>query len=351
MSNRSLTRHFTEWQKSDTAMVLATVVHTEGSTYSKAGRHILIRANGEHEGLLSGGCLEGDLAEHARTVLTNGAPLSITYDMRDTADDLWGIGLGCNGMMRILLQRLTADNNWQPFTAIAEAMARTIASTGILITASDTDELQPGACFICDGGGHWQEAGTALTKNPEQQQPSAALPATIDHNTPTGPCTSLSWRIQPWPRILLLGAGPDAVPVVQLASTLGWEITVADHRLHYIESGQFDAADILLLVDPAKIIQQLPLELYSAVVVMSHHIDTDRTYLQQLSDNAINGLCYIGILGPAARRAKLLSELDMSDTDFADRLHGPVGLDIGSDSPETIALSLISEIQSVLSSA
>jgi xanthine dehydrogenase accessory factor len=351
MSNRSLTRHFVEWQKSDAPMVLATVIHTEGSTYSKAGRHILIRTSGEHEGLLSGGCLEGDLAEHARTVFTSGTPLSITYDMRDTADDLWGIGLGCNGMMQILLQRLSADNNWQPFTAIAEAMARTTASTGILVTTSDTDELQPGACFIHDGSGHWQDAGTTLFKALEKQGPSTELPATIAHNTPTGSCTLLHWRIQPWPRILLLGAGPDALPVVQLARILGWEITVADHRLHYIESGQFDAADTLQLVDPAKIIQQLPLELYSAIVVMSHHIDTDRTYLQQLSDNVITRICYIGILGPAARRAKLLSELGISDTDFANRLHGPVGLDIGSDSPETIALSLISEIQSVLSAA
>jgi xanthine dehydrogenase accessory factor len=351
MSNRSLTRHFIEWQKTDAAMVLATVIYTEGSTYSKAGRHILIRATGEHEGLLSGGCLEGDLAEHARTVLTSGTPRTITYDMRDTADDLWGIGLGCNGMMQILLQRLTADSNWQPFTAITNAMAHTSTSTGMLVTTSATDELQPGTCFIRDSADHWQEAGTALPKDLEKQEPSAELPATIEYNTATGPYMLLHWCIQPWPRILLLGAGPDAVPVVQLASILGWEITVADHRLHYIESGQFDAADKLQLVDPTKIIQQLPLELYSAIVIMSHHIDTDRTYLQQLSNNTINELCYIGILGPAARRAKLLSELDLNDSNFANRLHGPVGLDIGSDSPETIALSLISEIQSVLSSA
>ena len=137
MSNRSLIRCFTEWQQSDTTLVLATVIHTEGSTYSKAGRHILIRANGEHEGLLSGGCLEGDLAEQARSVFATATPRIITYDMRDAADDLWGIGLGCNGMLQILLQRLSPDNNWQPFTAIAAAMSRGTDSTAALVTECD----------------------------------------------------------------------------------------------------------------------------------------------------------------------------------------------------------------------
>lgn len=348
MSNRSLIKRFAEWQESDTAMVLATVIHTEGSTYSKAGRHILIRASGEHEGLLSGGCLEGDLAEHARAVFADGTPKFITYDMRDAADDLWGIGLGCNGMMQILLQRLSAANDWQPFAAIANAMARDTASTGVLVTASDRDELQPGTCFIDDGTGNWRGAGTAQHYPLAGRDRPADLPAIIHHDTPGVSCTLLHWRIKPWPKILLLGAGPDAVPVVQLATILGWEITVADHREHYLASGPFASADKLLLADPARITRQLPMEHYSAVIVMSHHIDTDRTYLRQLAESALGAQSYVGILGPAARRAKLLNELGMSDTDFASRLRGPVGLDIGSDSPETIALSLISEIQSVI---
>jgi len=352
MSNRSLIRHFYAWQKTDTALVLATVIHTEGSTYSKAGRHILIRASGEHAGLLSGGCLEGDLAAQARSVFSSGAPRTITYDMRDAADDLWGIGLGCNGMMQILLQRLHNDNDWQPFIALAAAMASTAASTAALVTASDAAVLPPGTCFIDAGGGNWR-AASAQDMAPHYpltgQARSAKLPAIIRHEGPDA-CEILHWQISPWPRVLLLGAGPDAVPVVQLAAILGWEITVADHRPHYIENSKFTAADRLVLVEPNRINEMLPLDHYSAVVIMSHHIDTDRSYLRQLAASPLSTQSYLGILGPVARRAKLLGELGLTATDFASRLHGPVGLDIGADSPETIALSLISEIQSVGSS-
>ena len=345
MSNRSLIRHFKEWQITDTSLVLATVIHTEGSTYSKAGRHILIRASGEHVGLLSGGCLEGDLADQARSVFATGAPQIITYDMRDAADDLWGIGLGCNGMMQILLQRLSDANRWQPFTALAAAMSRTTPCTAAMITVSDASQMPPGACFIDGGSGRWQAADQGAHYPFPDQDLAGTLPTIIRHNDPAS-CEVLHWRIDPWPRLLLLGAGPDAVPVVQLAAILGWEITVADHRPHYIESAEFSAADRLVLVDANRIDQMLPLDQYSAIVIMSHHIDTDRGYLRQLAGGPLNPDSYLGILGPSARRAKLLGELDLADTDFARRLRGPVGLDIGGDSPETIALSLISEIQS-----
>ena len=352
MSNRSLIRCFTEWQQSDTTLVLATVIHTEGSTYSKAGRHILIRTSGEHEGLLSGGCLEGDLAEQARSVFATATPRTITYDMRDSADDLWGIGLGCNGMLQILLQQLSRDNDWQPFTAIAAAMSRDTDSTGALVTECDSIRLAPGTCFINAGDDKWQVAADIAADYPlTQQELPPVLPAIVHSHTPGEHCALLHWRIRPWPRMLLLGAGPDAMPVVQLANILGWEITVVDHRQHYIGSGNFDSADQLLLVDPQKINQTLPLDQYSAVVVMSHHIDTDRCYLQQLAGSQFGAKGYAGILGPAARREKLLGELGLLDTDFAKRLRGPVGLDIGSDSPETIALSLISEIQLTLNTA
>jgi xanthine dehydrogenase accessory factor len=349
MSNRFLIRQFNQWQETDTALVLATVVHTEGSTYSKAGRHILIRESGEHAGLISGGCLEGDLAEQARDVFETGMAQTITYDMRDAADDIWGIGLGCNGMMQVLLQRLNNDNDWQPFAALAAAMSRVAASTAALITASNAAELPAGACFVDAGGGNW-ESTTTSANAPDYPMAGEALPAVLPaivEREGSADCSVLHWHIQPWPRVLLLGAGPDAIPVAQLAAILGWEVTVADHRPHYIETGRFTMADNLALVEANRINAMLPMDHYSAVVVMSHHLETDRHYLRQLSVSPLSTRSYIGILGPAARRKKLLSELDLTDTDFAERLHGPVGVDLGGDSPEAIALSLISEIQSV----
>jgi xanthine dehydrogenase accessory factor len=347
MSNRALIDTFNTWRQEGQPFALATVTETAGSTYSKAGRHLLIKANGEHAGLLSGGCLEGDLADHARDVIHNGVACLISYDMRDDADDLWGIGLGCNGMMHILLQRLDAGSNWQPFHALAAAMAGQQRRTAALVIASDSSIAPLGASAIADRSGQllqqhdWSEEIEFVVPD--------SLPAIIPNASLAGHTSVLYWAIEPWPRLLLLGAGPDAVPIVNTARLLGWEVTVADHRPHYIDSSGFENADIKKLIAPVTVAAELPLEQYDAIVVLSHHLETDRIYLQQLAAiPAQNAPDYLGILGPAARKQKLLDDLDGDTTILAGLLRGPVGLDLGASNPETIALSLISEIQLVL---
>ena len=105
--------------------MLATVYETAGSTYSKAGHRILLAANGDYRGLVSGGCLEGDLAERSRSVIATDTATAVTYDLRDSADELWGLGVGCNGLLRVFLQPLLATNDYQPFGALAECLAGT----------------------------------------------------------------------------------------------------------------------------------------------------------------------------------------------------------------------------------
>ena len=114
MSFRGLITTFEAWRESGEPMVLATVYDTIGSTYTKAGHRILIAANADYQGLVSGGCLEGDLAERATNVLRTGEAVAVTYDMRDEADDLWGLGVGCNGLLRVFLQPLTPTNGYAP---------------------------------------------------------------------------------------------------------------------------------------------------------------------------------------------------------------------------------------------
>jgi xanthine dehydrogenase accessory factor len=316
--------------------VLATVVKTEGSTYSKAGRHLLMNADGAHAGLISGGCLEGDLADHARQVLATGEPMLVTYDMRDDADDLWGIGLGCNGLMRLLLQRIDAEHHWQPFTNMVMALANPLPQSLALVISSTHTNLPAGSCRVNRSGKNsgWPTDSAAGTEHP----------CITQHISPQGELEILRWRTRPWVRLLVLGAAPDALPVVQLARELGWEITLADHRAHYLQACNFSVADEVMLVDPGAISADISLAEFNAIVVMSHHLETDRKYLRQLADCDAS---YIGLLGPSARKQKLLDDLGAAGKDLAKRLHGPVGLDIGADSPETIALSLLSEIQAV----
>jgi len=338
MSNRKLIESFRQWRQTDTSLALATVIYTAGSTYSKAGRQILIRADGQYEGLVSGGCLEGDLAEHARAVLQTGVPVIVTYDMRTAADDLWGMGLGCSGMLKILLQRLSASDNWQPFANLATAMSATDNSTAALVIASNDENIALGTTLIRSANGTWQ--GTRELQHPLQLPDG--LPANVTVQQQESQCELLCWTLYPWPRLLLLGAGPDTVPLLALARTLGWEVTVADHRQHYINQLPADLADHVHVVDAAQLSKQLPLERYTVVVVMSHHLDTDRQYLQQLAHYPHS---YVGLLGPAARKARLLEELGLTESSFGKQLRGPVGLAIGADTPATIALAVLAEIQ------
>lgn len=317
MSTRALVESFEHWSAEADALVLITVVATEGSTYSKTGRQILMQPDGRHAGLVSGGCLEGDLVDHARQVCNTGEPKRVTYDMRDDADDLWGIGLGCNGMMQLFLQRISRADDWQPFKTIAQAYADKNAHTLSLITQSDLSDVPAGTCIV---------------------------DAPADH-FPAADIDVLNWQARPWPRLLILGAAPDALPVARFARQLGWIVTVADHRPHYFETSDFGMADQAIVVDPTRLTDALNPDDYSAIVVMSHHLETDRKYLQHLADSQC---AYIGVLGPAARKQKLLDQLENDRARLSDRLHGPVGIEIGSDTPETIALALIAEIQAVL---
>jgi xanthine/CO dehydrogenase XdhC/CoxF family maturation factor len=335
MSQRALLNTFTDWQQAGQPLALVTVVATEGSTYSKAGRHLIIRMSGEHAGLVSGGCLEGDLAEHAREVMSEGGSRLLTYDMRDDADALWGMGVGCNGLIEVLLQKLDAENQWAPFTALADALSNREPRGITMVIESEAEDIPAGSLCVRDQSGEII-AGTALPPLPEQ------LPAKVRD----GAVTLIHWQTHPWPRLLILGAGPDAEPVCSMAGELGWQISVADHRPALLEAGDFAAADERLVVEAAQLASTIDLDAFSACLVMSHHLDTDSTYMQQLAAHFIQRPGrYLGVLGPAARREKILSTIQNPPPGFAEWLRGPVGLDIGADSPEGIALSVLSEIQ------
>ena len=151
--------------------------------------------------------------------------------------------------------------------------------------------------------------------------------------------------IEPPPRLLILGAGPDVEPLLRFASELGWRCTIVDHRPAYIESGAFEAAWETHCLEPSALRSSLALELYDRAVVMSHHLPSDREYLRQIADSDIN---YVGLLGPPARRDRLLNDLGSDAEKLAKRLHGPAGLNIRARGPAAIALSIVAQIQQLL---
>lgn len=346
MGARHLLQSFHAWRAAAEPLVLATVYETAGSTYSKAGHRILLAANGDYRGLVSGGCLEGDLAERSRVVAASGTAAAVTYDLRDSADELWGLGIGCNGLLRVFLQPLLATNDYQPFTAIAECLRGTRQAGVATIIESDRADVAIGATAIVDAAGERVFGASAAGATLLRAAGRAAMRSGSPLLRAEQGCRILCAPLHPIPKLLVLGGGLDAIPLVSMAAELGWFVTVADHRPQYLARGGFERAERAVLVEPERLAEALPLADFDAVVVMSHHLATDRKYLAELA--SIDSR-YLGVLGPRARRERLLDDLAGAAPQLRERLKGPVGLDIGADSPESIALSILADLQATLS--
>lgn len=348
MTPGNLFKSFSKWRKLQEPLVLASVFETEGSTYSKAGARMVINSQGDFQGMLSGGCLEGDLAERARAVLDSGKAQTVSYDLGVNGEELWGLGVGCDGLMRIFLQPLLAEHDYAPFEAIARAYEGD--QLEIAVTVLESEDIEPGATLVTSG----DSAESFGLKDAEatvlQDEARAALAGrtSLTKSVQIGKATAtvLLAMVTPRVRLLMLGAGLDAEPVTRLAGELGWRVSVVDHRPAYIDNGHFDEAEEVICCAVEDMSGHVELSGFDAAIVMSHHLASDRQYLAQLSKSDIS---YVGLLGPKERRRRLLAELGDAAAALDGRLHGPAGLDIGAVGPAAIALSIISEIYSVLS--
>ena len=318
--------------------VLATVVATAGSTYRKPGARMLIMADGSYLGLLSGGCLEADLALHARAVLNSGITRAVEYDMRGPDDILFGIGAGCEGAMRVLLE--PAGPGSLAAAALAAAGATTTAGRAAALVAVHESAALPLGTYVDPGllpAALATAAGLVLA---ERVSRAVDLPE-AERRT-----RAFVQFLAPPPHLLLCGAGPDAVPVAATALSLGWRVSVVDHRPAYALPERFPGATVLHS-DAHELRARIDLDQCHAAVVMSHHLHSDVAYLHELADAGAPG--YVGLLGPAARRQRISQELGAAARTLQLRLHGPVGIDIGAVTPEGIALAIVSQIHAWLS--
>jgi xanthine/CO dehydrogenase XdhC/CoxF family maturation factor len=334
------------------ALAVGILVHTAGSTYRKAGALMLIAKNGDYSGLLSGGCLEGDLRQHAHSVIETGEPRIVSYDLFGPDDLLWGLGLGCEGAMRILLLRAGPDRDWQPLTHLARSLANRLPTAVAIVLESGWPELPMGAVALPEGEFSTVILPGTLSAQARGTLAGAPVQTALKEAARTGRAgwvegNSPSWKIFALPlalppKLLILGAGPDAAPIVDFAARVNWKVTVVDHRPAYADPSHFPTAERVVLARPEELDSAVELSQFSAVVIMSHHLPSDLSYLRVLSESTIP---YIGLLGPAARREKLLSDLgDERAQRLRARLHAPVGLALGGRSPESVALSIVAEI-------
>jgi xanthine dehydrogenase accessory factor len=284
---------------------LATLVRVEGSSYRRAGARLLLKHAGRRLGSISGGCLEEDLLVRLRArTFTASAPEVVVYDTTAENDLVWGVGLGCHGVVHIVLESLPARPDWAG-------------------TADDRLARRERVELWVD-----DRQGTHLS--------ATAVPA------PPGAFVDV---LQPPLALVVCGAGDDAQPLVRLAKTLGWTVQVVDPRAAFATRERFPEADRITCCAADAVAGVIPTDDRTAAVIMTHHYRFDQPMLGALLPL---GLAYLGLLGPRRRAERLLTELAPAasgsrvlNTNF----HAPVGLDLGGDGPEAVALAILAEIQ------
>lgn len=333
---------------------LATVVLVEGSAYRRAGARMLITEDGQLTGAISGGCLEGDALRKARLVILQQQPLLVTYDTTDDDDAKLGVGLGCNGIIHILIEPVTSDIN-NPISLLKNIVSNgQYAALATVFSIKDRKASQPGTCLCLtedkltiSHSGHLQyqvalvsDAGRVLE---EQRSEIRLYQADTEY-------TAFVEHIKPVISLVIVGAGNDAIPLTRIAAVLGWNITVIDGRPNYAVKQRFPFAQNIVTAKPADVLSHIKINDRTAIVMMTHNYNYETALLKELLPIS---LPYIGILGPKKKLERMLAEVEDAGISISEaqlnNIYGPVGLDIGAEGAEEIALSIMSEIKAVLS--
>jgi len=299
--------------------ILGTVYKTEGSSYRKPGAMSLISSGGDQLGLLSGGCLEADIRLNARKVMASGVPVCIRYDGDDEDDLSYRLGIGCGGVVHVLLEPIKTENNYQGLLEIHNSLLN--RRSGYFkqhIPAAGERSLS--SEYVAE---------SPLTRKREKSR--------LDESNGK---TWLTSHITPAPHLLVAGGGIDAQPVVALANQLGWETTVWDPRPANARDEFFHMADHRLRCPVEELSQWVTDNAVNAAMLMTHSVPMDA---QSLSAVAGCGLDYVGLLGPTHRREEVFVEAGLNDDEYLPRVDGPAGFDIGGELPESIALSVIAK--------
>lgn len=333
-----LCRYFESVRARGEPIVVATTIRTSGSTYRKAGARILISPGGATSGMLSGGCLEADLLERAQRVLQKGRAERVAYDTTGSDDIISGLGLGCEGMTEIWLQPTSADQGYEPLVYLQHCLQHNRSGSIATVVGG---QAQPSELGRHGYAGISTDDPLALRLGSIQvQEPRLEMISYLGRDLEV-----FAVPVKLPPVLLLCGGGPDAVPVARLADTLGWRVVVTDHRPAFADPARFPATARVICASADELSAHADLSVFDAAVIMSHHLEADIAYLTQLAGQPPR---YIGLLGPSPRRARLLGELGNTTKSLADRIYGPAGLNIGADSPASIAISIVAEIYSVL---
>jgi xanthine dehydrogenase accessory factor len=319
-----------ELRQQRTSGVLVTVVKTQGSSYRRLGARLLITESGKRAGSISGGCLEDDVIKKAWWLSEKG-PAVRRYDttpegeIGPSGEGSGGFGLGCNGIIYLLIQRINGRDTQSSSLTVLEHVHATRKEA---LLAHVLNPVQSIGTLTAD------MMSSQLRTQAHQSPANAVAKFTSGEEV-------FFETLAPPIRLLIFGAGDDAVPLTEFSRQLGWQVSVFDGRAHYARREKFPQAQVVTVRDSTLGVDDLQIDSRTVAVVMSHSYAQDLNFLKALAGHP---LAYIGVLGPRNRSERLLIDAEI-DADRVPTLHGPAGLDIGADGPEQVALSIVAEIQ------
>lgn len=335
--------------------VLATVVHVEGSSYRRPSARMLVDENGITTGAISGGCLEGDALRKALYALVQNKNTLITYDTSDEEDAIVGAQLGCNGIIQVLFEPIDEDDEHNPISLLRQAVEKRKAC--VLVSLFDLKNKKG------EQGGTSLLVADAVTGAIENQNLSDRV--ILDANQVIKEKTSLFREyvdgeihqnvfieyFAPPVSLVIVGAGNDVQGLAKMAETLGWNIYVVDGRPTHAKQDRFAPSCQVIVAKPEAILENIPIDDQTAFVLLTHNYNYDLAVLKCLLD--YYEVPYIGILGPKKKFRRMLDDLKEEGIDISkegmEKIFAPVGLEIGAETPEEIAISILSEIKAVLS--
>lgn len=332
---------------------LATVVQVKGSSYRSPGARMLMLDNGRWVGSISGGCLEGDALRKSRKVIMSNEPQTVTYDTTDDDDNKLGIGLGCNGIIDILIEPIDPKAEHNPIKQIESFLEyKNYGVVATVFESTDNETIKVGdKAILMPDGNIYSTNTTGLTQLLNEDLASILNSRKSETKSYSSGKVKVFFEvIQPGINLLIFGGGFDAKPVTELANVLGWNVTVSDECVAHLIPINFPKADQMVSCQRDFVAKEFDISPFTAIVLMSHNLNYDKEVIMQIIESEA---AYIGILGPKNRAEKLIAHMENNGIEMTEetkhKLHYPIGLDIGAETPDEIAVSIISEIQAKFS--
>jgi xanthine/CO dehydrogenase XdhC/CoxF family maturation factor len=336
-------------------LALATLVHLNGSSYRRPGARMIVDEEGQLTGAISGGCLEGDALRKAVFCIHTQVPKLVVYDTSDEEDATIGIQLGCSGIIQVLFEPIDENDPLNPIELLKRAIHKRQNTVLVTLYASQIKKGDTvGTSILLEDSGEFHN-NSSFQFIPETLMQDIKDTLTVkkssfkSYQQNDNTFNAFLSFISPPISLVIVGAGNDAIPLQSIAETLGWEVIIVDGRHTYAKIERFSSACQIIVSKPEKVLEQIPIDEKTVFVLMTHNYNYDYAILKALLGKNVP---YIGALGPKKKLDNMITDLKAENIFLNEKqkniLYGPVGLELGAETPAEIALSITAEIMSVM---